>query len=260
MTSHAAGEAHETHDVSRMPVTFQLAEQEGKPLVWPRWGIWDAIIAIGGFVVLSALVGVPLLVLNAPMAVLVLVGGTIPWLMLAGWPVLVTWRKGNGARIDLGLILRWSDVGWGVLFGFAGLFMAGIGALVTTLIVGDFNSAAGEAALALRESSSFTVIFVFALVIAVGAPLVEEIAFRGMLFGALRKRGINPAWVVVITAVAFSLFHLEPTRILVLLPIGITLGLARWKTNGLGAPMVAHVINNLPAAVFLLIGAPGMTP
>jgi membrane protease YdiL (CAAX protease family) len=90
--------------------------------------------------------------------------------------------------------------------------------------------------------------------------VVEEIAFRGMLFGALRKRGINPIWVVVITAVAFSLFHLEPTRILVLLPIGITLGLARWKTDGLGAPIVAHMVNNLPAAVFLLIDAPGVTP
>lgn len=243
-----------------MPVTFTIAEQEGRTLVWPRWGIWDAVIAIGGFVVLTALVAIPLFLFNAPIAVLVLVGGTLPWVMLAGWPVFITWRKGNGARIDLGLILRWSDVGWGVLFGFAGLFMAGIGALITMLFVGDFNSAAGEAALELRESSSFTALFVFALVIAVGAPLVEEIAFRGMLFGALRKRGINPAWVVAITAVAFALFHLEPTRILVLLPIGITLGLARWKTGGLGAPMVAHVVNNLPAAVFLLLGEQGMTP
>ncbi len=250
----------EVSDASRMPVTFQIAEQEGKTLVWPRWGLWDAVIAIGGFVVLTALVAIPLFIFNAPIAVLVLVGGLVPWLMLAGWPVFITWRKGNGARIDLGLILRWSDVGWGVLFGIAGLVMAGIGALITTLIVGDFNSAAGEAALALLESSSFTAIFIFAVVIAVGAPVVEEIAFRGMLFGALRKRGVNPVWVVVITAVAFSLFHLEPTRILVLLPIGITLGLARWKTEGLGAPMVAHMVNNMPAAVFLLIGAPGVTP
>lgn len=250
----------EASDTSRMPVTFQIAEQEGKALVWPRWGLWDAVIAIGGFVVLTALVAIPLFIFNAPIAVLVLVGGVVPWLMLAGWPVFITWRKGNGARIDLGLILRWSDVGWGVLFGIAGLFMAGIGALITTLIVGDFNSAAGEAALALRESSSFAAIFIFAVVIAVGAPVVEEIAFRGMLFGALRKRGVNPVWVVAITAVAFSLFHLEPTRILVLLPIGVTLGLARWKTEGLGAPMVAHTVNNMPAAVFLLIGAPGVTP
>ena len=252
-------EASEFSDASRMPVTFQIAEQEGRPLVWPRWGLWDAIIAIGGFIVLTALVAVPLFVLDAPMAIIVLVGGTVPWLMLAGWPVFITWRKGNGARIDLGMILRWSDVGWGALFGVAGLFMAGIGALITMLIVGDFNSAAGEAALALRESSSFTALFIFAVVIAVGAPVVEEIAFRGMLFGALRKRGINPIWVVAITAVAFAVFHLEPTRFLVLLPIGITLGLARWKTGGLGAPMVAHGINNMPAAVFLLVGMPEVT-
>lgn len=250
----------EASEASRMPVTFKIAEEEGRSLIWPRWGIWDAVIAIGGFFLVTAIVAVPLIVFNAPMAVLVLVGGTAPWLMLAGWPVFITWRKGNGARVDLGLILRWSDIGWGVVFGIAGLFLAGIGAAITTLIVGDFNAAAGEAALALSESSSFAAIFAFAVVIAVGAPVVEEIAFRGILFGALRKRGISPIWVVVITAVIFALFHLEPTRILVLLPIGVTLGLARWKTEGLGAPMVAHLVNNLPAAVFLLIGAPVVTP
>lgn len=243
-----------------MPVTFQQALQEGLPLKWPRWGVWDAVIAVAGFVILTAAISLPLFILDAPIAIVVLVGGTVPWLMLAGWPLFITWRKGNGARIDLGLILRWSDVGWGLLFGFAGLFMAGIGALITTLIIGDFTSAAGDAALAIQESSPFAALFLFAVVIAVGAPVVEELAFRGLLFGSLRKRGISPAWVVVITALAFALFHLEPSRILVLLPIGITLGLARWKTNGLGAPMIAHLVNNLPAAMFLLIGSPEMTP
>jgi membrane protease YdiL (CAAX protease family) len=253
-------EASADSAASRMPVTFTIAEQEGRTLIWPRWGVWDAVIAIGGFIVLTALVAIPLIIFDADLVLFVFVGGLIPWLMLAGWPVYATWRKGNGARIDLGLILRWSDVGWGMVFGIAGLLVAGVGAYVTTLIVGDFNSAAGEVALELRESSSTATLLAFAVVIAVGAPVVEEIAFRGMLFGALRKRGINPIWVVVITAVAFSLFHLEPTRILVLLPIGITLGLARWKTDGLGAPIVAHMVNNLPAAVFLLIDAPGVTP
>ncbi|MCF8540108.1 MAG: CPBP family intramembrane metalloprotease [Candidatus Nanopelagicales bacterium] len=247
-------------NLNRMPITYQDAVQAGIPLRWPRWGIWDAVIAIVGFMALTAVVAVPLYLTDAPVAVVVLVGGTVPWLMLAGWPIFITWRRGNGVRIDLGVILRWSDVGWGLVFGVAGLFLAGIGAVITMAIVGDFNSAAGEAAQVLVDSSPFAAVFIFAVVIAVGAPIVEELAFRGLLFGSLAKRGIKPLWVVVITALVFSLFHLEPTRILVLLPIGITLGLARWKTRGLGAPMIAHTLNNLPAAVFLLIGAPEVTP
>jgi uncharacterized protein len=256
-------------DSGRMPITFEMAERaeattppnaNNRPLVWPRWGIWDAIIAIAGFVFLTALIGLPLWLLDAPFSIIVLVGGTLPWLMLGGWPIVVTRWKGNGARIDLGLILRWSDVGWGLVFGIGALFAAGIGALITTAIIGDFNSAAGEAALRLRESSPFFAVFIFALMIAVGAPIVEELAFRGLLYGALAKRGVNAALTISITAIAFALFHLEPARILVLLPIGVALGLARWKTRGLGAPMVAHGMVNLPAAVFLLIGAPEMTP
>jgi membrane protease YdiL (CAAX protease family) len=251
-----------------MPITYEIAELAEKSaptktgirmLVWPRWGIGDAIIAITGFVFLTALIGLPLWILDVPFAIIVLVGGTIPWLMLGGWPLFATYWKGNGARIDLGLILRWSDVGWGLVFGLGALFAAGIGALITTAVIGDFNSAAGEAALQLRESSPFAAVFLFALMIAVGAPIIEELAFRGLLYGSLAKRGMNAAWTISITAIAFALFHLEPARILVLLPIGVALGLARWTTRGLGAPMVAHGMVNLPAAVFLLIGSPEVT-
>lgn len=253
-----------------MPITYQDAvfnqatnshhRGSDRPLVWPRWGIPDAVIALVGFGVVSILVGFPLWYFNAPIELVILVGGTAPWLMLGGWPIIATLYRGNGPRIDLGIILRWSDVGWGLLFGFLGLVLAGIGALITTYFVGDFNSAAGEVALDLQESSSFAALFVFAVMIAVGAPVVEELAFRGLLYGSLRKKGLGSFWVVLITAVAFALFHLEPVRFLVLFPIGLTLGLARWKTQGLGAPMVAHLVNNLPAAMFLLIGTAEVTP
>lgn len=247
-----------------MPITYQQAVANPysakRPVVWPRWGIADSALAIGGFVVIAVLVGLPLWYFNAPLELVVLVGGIAPWLMLGGWPIIATLLRGNGPRIDLGIIMRWSDVGWGLLFGVAGLVAAGFGALITTLFVGDFNSAAGEVALALQESNSLVTLFVFAVMIAIGAPVVEELAFRGLLYGSLRKKGIGSIWVVVITAAAFALFHLEPVRFLVLFPIGLTLGLARWKTQGLGAPMVAHLVNNLPAAVFLLIGAGEVTP
>lgn len=250
-----------------MPITYQEAvdhpQSDQRTVVWPRWGLIDAVIALAGFGIVTLAVGLPLWYFNAPLEILILVGGTAPWLMLGGWPIIATRLRGNGARIDLGIILRWSDVGWGVLFGVAGLIAAAFGAVITTYFVGDFNSTAGEAALALKESSSFAALFVFAIMIAVGAPVVEELAFRGLLYGSLRKMGkagLHSIWVILITAVAFALFHLEPTRFLVLFPIGVALGLARWKTQGLGAPMVAHLVNNLPAAVFLLIGTAEVTP
>lgn len=237
---------------------------ENLPLREVRWGVPDAFVAIIGSVIIAVGVGVVLVVTDFPLEVAILIGAGAPWLALAGWPLWATRGgsrgRGNGARIDLGIALSWSDVGWGALFGFAGLFAGGIGAVITAAIVGDFSSAAGEAAAELTNTSSFISLFIFAVMIAVGAPIVEELAFRGLLFNSLRKRGVGAIVTVLITAAVFTLFHFEPVRILVLLPIGITLGLARLKGKSLGAPMVAHGINNLPAAVALLIGLPEVTP
>jgi len=88
-----------------------------------------------------------------------------------------------------------------------------------------------------------------------GAPIVEEIAFRGMLYGALAKAHINEHLVVLITALVFALFHFEPKRFLILFVIGIILGEVRRRTGSTSAAIVAHVVNNAPAAIFTLVSA-----
>ncbi|MEK9811282.1 MAG: CPBP family glutamic-type intramembrane protease, partial [Candidatus Nanopelagicales bacterium] len=73
-------------------------------------------------------------------------------------------------------------------------------------------------------------------------------------YNALAKRGL-PTWAVIgITTVAFSLFHLEPVRIPILLASGAILAVLRWQTRGVGAPIVAPMVNNVPGAAFLLWG------
>jgi membrane protease YdiL (CAAX protease family) len=225
-----------------------------------RWGLWDAVVCLVGAQILGLVVGLVLFAISAPIGVLIIVGSAAPWLLLAGWPLYATSRWGNGPRVDLDLRLSWSDVRWGVLAGLVGLFCAAIIAAITTLIVGDFTSLAAEAAEELVASASFASLFVFALMLMVGAPIAEELAFRGLLFGALQRRGVGAAWTIIITAVVFAAFHFEPTRFFVLLAPGLVFGFVRWKTGSLGAAMVAHGVNNAPAAVFLLVGMPEVTP
>jgi membrane protease YdiL (CAAX protease family) len=249
-----------TADYPGCPVTVPEALARGEVLRTPRWGLGSAIMTLVGAVVLGIVAAVPLIAIDAPLAVTAIVGTLFPWIALAGWPLFVTWWKGNGPRIDLGLRLTWSDTGWGVFAGFVGLMFAGIIALITQAIAGDFSSAAGDIALELRDDGPFWTLVLFAVMIMVGAPIVEEIAFRGLMFNALRKKGVGAIWTIVITAVAFSAFHFEPIRFLVLLPIGLVYGWVRWKTGSLGAAMVAHGVNNAPAALVLLVGIPEMTP
>jgi membrane protease YdiL (CAAX protease family) len=96
---------------------------------------------------------------------------------------------------------------------------------------------------------------VFVVMAMFGAPIVEEIAFRGMLYGALAKARINEHLVVIITALVFALFHFELKRFFILFAIGIILGEVRRRTGSTSAAIVAHVVNNTPAALFILVTA-----
>ena len=52
----------------------------------------------------------------------------------------------------------------------------------------------------------FIVLFV---VVVVGAPLVEELVYRGFIQGGLQSR-IGSTWALIITAAWFTVVHLEP--------------------------------------------------
>jgi membrane protease YdiL (CAAX protease family) len=241
-------------------VTVLEAELAGRTLRPPRWGLWDVLWAAIAAVAIGVGVGAGLFFLDAPLGIQVLIGAMVPWLALAGWPIAATIRRGNGPRIDLGLRLTWPDTGWGVLAGFVGLMSSAIAALISRFFVPDLSSAAADAAEELEQGAGRLSLTIFAVLIMVGAPVVEELFFRGFLFAALRKRGVSGLLTVVITAVVFAGFHFEPLRFFVLLPTGLVLGWVRLKTGSTGSAMVAHGLVNAPGAVLLLVGVPEMTP
>ncbi|TAK69138.1 MAG: CPBP family intramembrane metalloprotease [Actinomycetota bacterium] len=249
-------------DYDGCPVTVDEAKARGRVLRAPGWGIPDALLAIFGTITLAVVVASVLISLRdngqpLPVGVHLLLGLVVPWLALAGVPLLFTRWRGNGPRIDLGLRLRGSDVGWGLLGGVAAIALGLLAGLLTQWLFGDFTSAAGDAAQEVADSGQRAALTVFAVLVVVGAPAVEELAFRGLFFAALRKRGLGAAWTVATTAVAFALFHFEPRRLLVLLVIGAVLGVVRWRTRALSASIIAHGVNNLPGAIALLALQPG---
>jgi uncharacterized protein len=173
----------------------------------------------------------------------------VPWIAMAGWPLLATRRYGNGPVVDLGLRTRGIDLVTGPLGGLVALAAGWAVARITELVLGPIDSAAGEAASRAAETSPRWQLIVFGVFVAVGAPFAEELVFRGMLWAGLARLGMRPYLTLVTTTVVFAGFHLEGSRLPVLLVVGLVLGFLRMRTRRLGASMIAHGVNNLPGAI-----------
>ena len=235
------------------PWAFRRAIARGDELKIPTWGMGDAIIALLGAIGLSLIVGLVLMSQNIDPenGWGLLIAFSSPWIALAGWPIVAATLKGNGLKLDFGLTAPRTHLRLGFVAGLASLLTASLIAVVVTRFTGPISSSAGD--IGLNQTGIVLVLFVLMAMFA--APIVEEIAFRGLLYGALAKAHINEYLVVFITAVVFALFHFEPKRFFILLVIGLILGELRRRTGSTSAAIVAHIVNNAPAAVFILVSA-----
>lgn len=97
---------------------------------------------------------------------------------------------------------------------------------------------------------SNNVIGIFSL--AVLAPLLEEVLFRGAIQGYLMRR-FNP-WIAIVTAsLIFGLVHMNPIQIFYATCIGFALGWIYYRTRSLMPVIIGHILNNSIAALTLLL-------
>lgn len=82
-------------------------------------------------------------------------------------------------------------------------------------------------------------LFAFALL----APMVEELIFRGLLYGWVESRWGSMV-ALVVSSLAFAAAHYEPAHILLVLPLGFLFGWLRRRTNSLAPSLVSHIVNN----------------
>ncbi len=98
-------------------------------------------------------------------------------------------------------------------------------------------------------------VVLFASVI-IGAPVAEEVVFRGVLFPALRPRlGLRGA--LFLQAAVFSAIHLDPVGFVPRLLLGVVFGELTLFTGSLWASIFAHALNNGVSSVFFLLNGTG---
>jgi membrane protease YdiL (CAAX protease family) len=177
------------------------------------------------------------------------------WLFLvatAGWVplivvVVVLGRKfgtGDLAR-DFGLEFRWRDllgVPVGVLTQLA--LLPALYWPLRSAWPGAFSQHKIEQrARDLTDHATGAGRVLLALVVVLGAPLVEELVYRGLLQGAFTRTWNRWAGVVMV-AVWFAIVHFQPVETPGLFLVGLILGLCALRTRRLGMSVFAHMAFN----------------
>ncbi len=174
---------------------------------------------------------------------------------MLGATVAVSRILGTGSLVrDFGFRIRGIDPAWGVLTLVAS-FVARI-AFVLIVNPDETNRATDNINDSIENNRAVLAVFLVAAL--VGAPLFEELVFRGVIQRGLTK--LTGKWVaVVVQGVMFGFYHVvgafEMASVLyvgTLSIIGIVFGVAADRTGRLGPTMIAHCLSNAIAMALLL--------
>ena len=96
--------------------------------------------------------------------------------------------------------------------------------------------------------------FSFALLgTVIGAPIVEEIFFRGLIFDRLKK-GMPVVAAMLLSSLAFGAPHLQPVWILYAAFLGMVFSYIFQKTGSIRATIATHLAFNLTSTLIGFIG------
>lgn len=147
------------------------------------------------------------------------------------------------ARRSLWLPL-YKTTGFGAL-GFGAVLLAA--PIVLALVLGYVHGLAKIFGMhEVDELSSFQghhIMWMFGLV-ALLPPIMEELAFRGVMFTGLRKT-LGVAESFIISSFAFALLHMSLPALITHLPLGLYFCLLRYRSQSLWPAMFAHCLHNL---------------
>ena len=177
------------------------------------------------------------------------------------WPFIVSavWH-GRGVVKDWGFQLKLTDLSTGLAAALVALVAVPMMARLMSAIVGlEDQSEAGNTDF-LKEAEGSPWLFALIFGATIGAPVVEEIFFRGFIQRSLERFGGQIVGVLGST-VLFALPHftgaaLKPTIVLLvsISVVGLLFGTMAAVTRRLGPSIVAHILFNSTVVAFTVLG------
>lgn len=104
----------------------------------------------------------------------------------------------------------------------------------------------------LFENATGLWMLVLILVVVVGAPLIEELVYRGLIQSSLNSR-FSRKVAMLIAAVWFAAVHLRLVEMPGLIAFALVLGFCFYRTNRLGMSIIAHVAFNATGLLLVAI-------
>lgn len=231
--------------------------------VEPRWGLGDVCAGICASFLLSYSIGGLIAGLagwssSADIPVWGMALIQVPlWAGYLGVAVWATATKGDGALRGIGASLRWTDVPVGLVVGVAAqlLVLPWLYRPIFRLTDTDVEQLSAPAEELAKRAGSTASWLLFALLVGICAPVVEEIFYRGLFLRSLTKAGL-PAWAaVVVSAAVFGAIHIQVLQFAGLFAFGLIAGSLASLTGRLGAPVFAHIGFNMVTVVLLYLGS-----
>lgn len=174
------------------------------------------------------------------------------WLGYLGAPLWASTRKGGGLAADFGWRFERRDIGLGLVIGVA-TQLAAVPLLYVPIFLIFGEQDVSEAARELTDRATDPLgVVLLVLVVVVGAPLIEELFFRGLFHQAIVKRGGHPWLAVAVTAVVFGGIHFQLLQLPALVLFGVVSGWLTVRYGRLGPAVWAHVGFNGITVIALL--------
>ncbi len=180
------------------------------------------------------------------------------WFPLMVGCAVVSLRRGERSwRRDFDLSWKPLDIGLGLAGSIAARSTASAMLLPIVILQPHFRTP--DASVLHQFTGGWSQWLVLALVVCVGAPIVEELFFRGLIQTRLIGR-FGPVVGIALTSVLFGAAHLigwqGPISLVYALAIvgaGVSLGTMRHMTGRLGTSMMAHSFFNAQALIILAL-------
>lgn len=176
------------------------------------------------------------------------------WILLLGTPWVFAGLLGR-ARPGWSIEGQLKDIPLGIVTGLAlQIPILPIVVIVMQLIFGEFEPSGRALTLVDGAASSPLTLVLLIVCVAIGAPVVEEFFYRGLVQPAL-IRATNVPIGIALASLIFGAVHFALVELIPLSVVGLAFGIIAYRTGRLLPAIVAHIAFNAFTLTALLISS-----